>query len=344
VWSPFFFVGFVVCATFGILNLIIGVITERTAAVQREYRDMDDLRKDGIRMKNIEKIADIMFSTAESAGDDPNEATISKDKMLEFINSEAHGSNISNLIRDVKLPVGYDVTDCHAMFDRDATGTITQKEFVEGMGRLIFSNEFQRSCMVQSGLADVMVEMKAIEVRLCVRLDQLEENILGKVKASPAELPGSPPLYGASCEDAYVDHTSAALPQATDRQAELSASRRTCKQLLQRLREPLALLLTDDISSTAALLEQDILRSNGIPYVPRETSAVEVPRSCVQALSRADQHLHFSEAPSIGTDSDEMVRLVHDLWGEKLTDSSPDQEEEVDNHEVDLRSRGETFV
>merc|ERR1712242_504270 len=120
----------------------------------------DECRKDNERMSNIKEIANIMFSSMESAGDDPNEATISKEKMKEFTSSTEYGPRLHELTKHVKLPVGYEVTDCHAMFDRDTSGTITQKEFVEGMGRLIFSNEFQRNCMVQSSIADVMLKLK----------------------------------------------------------------------------------------------------------------------------------------------------------------------------------------
>merc|ERR1719468_1380259 len=97
--------------------------------------------------------------------------------MAEFTHSEEFGADITALVKDVSLPVGYEVTDCHAMFDRDASGSITEQEFVEGMGRLIFSNEFQRSCMVQSSIADVLVEMKAVEQRLLLRIGELESTL-----------------------------------------------------------------------------------------------------------------------------------------------------------------------
>merc|ERR1740121_2415420 len=69
-WWPgcIFFVSFAFCATFGTLNLIIGVITERTAEVQNGYRAMEALRIDCVKMENISALADTLFKDAGEMG------------------------------------------------------------------------------------------------------------------------------------------------------------------------------------------------------------------------------------------------------------------------------------
>jgi len=279
-WAPLFFVTFTVIATLGVLNLIIGVISERTAVVQKEYRDLDQLRQDGERMQAIEEISGIMFTEEASAGDE-EEFTITKKTMQDFVDSEEYGVHIKELVCDIKLPVGYEVTDCHAMFDRDASGTITKKEFIEGMGRLIFSNDFQRNCMVQSSIADVLVEIKAVESRLHDRFASLEsrlplrggggeddkEETRPRPPAAPPQPQKASPRFAAAtavpaaaATDEEVRCPALPLPQGSppfSNGQQISGdeaeplTRRAL--LLLRLQEPLQLLLADELGSQAAL-------------------------------------------------------------------------------------------
>jgi len=281
-WAGPFFVGFIICATFGVMNLIIGVITERTAQVQQEHRDFESLCRDNERMENIKEIAEILFNAYHSEGDDPNEHTISKEVMETFVKGEK-GTHIEELVSHVRLPAGFEVTDCHAMFDRDASGTITQKEFEDGMGRLIFSNEFQRSCMVQSSIADVMVEMKRVETVVLERMNRLEQNVLGcggrtkvqrphqtrgptrqpspLVSRSTATNQSEPSVSSAGCCPCLPTCCAGATQGKTPSEAvtatapprtyseDLPACKAACRQLLERLQEPLELLLADDLDT-----------------------------------------------------------------------------------------------
>jgi len=159
-WAALLFIFFIILATFGILNLIIGVITERTGEVQRNHLRKCQSDRDNTKMHNIENIAEIIFSNQMENQDD-DALTITQAEMQCFMETHEHGGKVDELIRGVNLPHGYSIVDCHAMFDRDATGCITKQEFVRGMKRLIFNDVFQRQCMMQSSIADVLVELKA---------------------------------------------------------------------------------------------------------------------------------------------------------------------------------------
>lgn len=255
-WSPFFFVAFIICATFGIMNLIIGVITERTAQVQQSYRHLEMLRADGRRMDSIKELADIMFKECESHGDE-DEATITRERMQEFSKSEEYGEQIKELVASVSLPAGYEIHDCHAMFDRDASGTITEEEFVQGMGRLIFSNDFQRGCIVQSSIADVLLEMKAIETHIFNRMDKMEEKFMAGFTRNgqqDAFAGGIAARQTAKVAESSSDNISVWRQSFPDPLQESPKDLPKCRALLERLREPLAVLLANDLMNKAATL------------------------------------------------------------------------------------------
>merc|ERR1719330_786848 len=60
-WSALIFAAFIVLATFGILNLIIGVISARTAEVCQEYQDRQKVLENETCMHNIHQVASILF-------------------------------------------------------------------------------------------------------------------------------------------------------------------------------------------------------------------------------------------------------------------------------------------
>jgi len=209
-WSPLFFVAFIFISTLGILNLIIGVITQRTAQVQQEYEAAEKLNKETVAMKNIAKVADLIFEDPDLAilpEDDDEEGeggTISEEGMENGLVHPTHGPIISELMKNVHLPHGFTIATLHKMFDRDSSGTITHREFVEGMGRIIFNSSFQRDVMLQSSIASVLHEMKAMEGRMLQEMhaefDKLRKDMavaVGQEHSAVASLSTPVPKEGA---------------------------------------------------------------------------------------------------------------------------------------------------
>lgn len=181
-WASIFFVTFAFIATFGILNLIIGVITERTNFVQRDHAKWVTHKKKESMIRSIADIADIIFSERK----DQDADTITKEEMIEIVNSEEHGEKIQQLLETVELPIGYEVTDCHTMFDRDVSGTITEEEFSLGMGRLILSTDFQRSFIIQNSIADVMAKVAEVEVNTQIKIHQYFAELREDLRLKPS--------------------------------------------------------------------------------------------------------------------------------------------------------------
>merc|ERR1719247_701392 len=56
------------------------------------------------------------------------------------------------------LPRGFCISDLHLIFDEEYEGLVTKDEYLNGMMRLIFGNEFQRSCCLQLTAAQIKKE------------------------------------------------------------------------------------------------------------------------------------------------------------------------------------------
>merc|ERR1712216_894436 len=65
----------------------------------------------------------------------------------EELNECAKSSDIVRLFTSLDWPKGWTLDDLHTMLDADGGGTLTREEFCDGMHRLIFGNDFQKSCM-----------------------------------------------------------------------------------------------------------------------------------------------------------------------------------------------------
>merc|ERR1719215_357693 len=100
-WARFFFVGFVVISSFGILNLIIGVITERTHLVQRDYEEWAKLKKDHKMVQNIVDIAKVIFKKADDAQFLGQNGVLTKSQMVDAM--EDHEEELQEYIDDIDL-------------------------------------------------------------------------------------------------------------------------------------------------------------------------------------------------------------------------------------------------
>jgi len=162
------------------------------------------------------------------------------------VNGDVYGPKLREMVADAALPPGYGIWDCHAMFDRDVSGTITKKEFVQGMGRLIFSNDFQRSAMTQIAISDVLTELKAVETKVLAEIDNLRIGMGLAEPAKPAQPTEQPTETPNAAEDAVNNDTDERLAHVDELHVQPAYDNLpSCRALVERLQEPLAKLLSD---------------------------------------------------------------------------------------------------
>lgn len=140
------FVVFVIFTTFGILNVIIGVIVERTNEVAVRIRQGDVEKQKLQQMKVVRKLSEVMFEL-----DVNNDQWLSEDEMM----NASGNATFHDMLAEIELPKGFSLADLYLMLDQNVDRRLTEHEFVDGMYRLINSNDFQRMCMIQLTMAQL---------------------------------------------------------------------------------------------------------------------------------------------------------------------------------------------
>jgi hypothetical protein len=129
---------------FGIMNAIIGVIVTRTSAAAAEAEAEDRLQFQNRQMAFVESMKDIIYEI-----DTDGDGTVSPQEMADASEHE----ELLEALASCDLPVGFSALELHCMLDKDGDGELSKFEFQQGMRRLIFSNEFQRQCLLSLAIA-----------------------------------------------------------------------------------------------------------------------------------------------------------------------------------------------
>jgi len=172
----------VVFATFGVLNIIIGVVVERTTASMNRVRarDIEKLREE--QMSHVHTISDLMFHL-----DTNNDQRISRQEMeLGCTNERLH-----ELLSKIDLPHGFTFSDFHQMLDLDGSGLLSKDEFVNGMLRLIYCDQFQRDCLFQLSIGQIKRQNYKLAQQLRDEVHASVRTVLDEVAALRRELLGT---------------------------------------------------------------------------------------------------------------------------------------------------------
>lgn len=149
---------YVFITTLAILNLVIGVITERTMEAKAEFDKEEETRQKKALMRNISEMADAIYSSKDCDEDGLG--------MAEMVSIVHDRPELKALLKTCGLPRGFHIGNLHLIFDETYGGTVDKLEFLNGMSRLIFNNEFQRDCCTLLTVAQVKEEVKHLFTEL----------------------------------------------------------------------------------------------------------------------------------------------------------------------------------
>eukprot|EP00929_Paragymnodinium_shiwhaense_P032716 TRINITY_DN180_c0_g2_i1.p1 TRINITY_DN180_c0_g2~~TRINITY_DN180_c0_g2_i1.p1 ORF type:complete len:661 (+),score=110.15 TRINITY_DN180_c0_g2_i1:280-2262(+) len=187
-----FFVAYIAVTTFGILNLIIGVIAERTMAASQVLKDQEENKEKQAKIQLLNEMAEGIFKDDDA---------LSLEEMQDLVASRDN-SRLLNILMEVGLPRGIDVPELHLMFDLEYEGMLSRKEFSDGLYGMIFNDEFQRDCMSQLAFgqlkkmvtensAEIMTEVKQLRADMSTVLTLL------RPCSDPASISEATPLVAA---------------------------------------------------------------------------------------------------------------------------------------------------
>jgi hypothetical protein len=170
--------------TFGILNLVIGVIAERTmAATQAVLAEKEEYEK-VVRMSNIVTMADKIFST-------DSDGKLTRQEMEDLVSDK--NPELLDLLMSCDLPRGFDIGDLHLIFDEEMEGTVSKEEFITGMFRLIFNSEFQTSCCLLMTIAQVKATVHEEMSKMQRKLARQANSVSEQTSSNPELLATPPP-------------------------------------------------------------------------------------------------------------------------------------------------------
>merc|ERR1719487_2005750 len=141
-----FFTFFIIFTTFGVMNVIIGVIVDNTMEAAKAMQLDDEERARQEKLAQIGKIRDLVFSL-----DADNSGTITEEEVVSGWNfPELH-----DMLALVELPKGFNPHELMTLLDSDGDGNLTLDEFMKSFFRLIDNNPFQQNCCMHASLNEI---------------------------------------------------------------------------------------------------------------------------------------------------------------------------------------------
>jgi len=195
------FLVFVVITSFGIMNILVGVVVTSTVAARREIGSdharqtlaqtsvlwVDAVHKQGLGQKEVQS----------------REGTAQYDELLQ--RREKGILSVLQAVMDngsIEFPQGFVPQDVVNLLDFDGSNDLSHDEFIAGLGRLLLGNEFQLTCLMLTMLCRMRKERSMLlhEVQRAIdrnrvsmedRIQRIEEKLQLKSQVRNERASGS---------------------------------------------------------------------------------------------------------------------------------------------------------
>jgi hypothetical protein len=151
--QPFFvlfFIGFTVFVTFGIMNVVVGIIVDTVSLVHKGAVEFHEIQDREVSRERLMQIVEAYRSTMDA----DEHHKFKQDEFQEI-------AEIIEIVDGIDLPYHFTVDELYSLLDTTGHGQITQQQLVDGLLKLLYSNQFHRDCQLQLSLN-------------CIRRDHVE--------------------------------------------------------------------------------------------------------------------------------------------------------------------------
>ncbi|CAK9111561.1 unnamed protein product [Durusdinium trenchii] len=171
---------FFMCVTcFGLMNALIGVIVERTTAAQQ---NMSSLEEEKIREMKMLMVAQLL--EAIDASDEDESGTIN----LQEFRQVQRKPYAAQIFAALNLPPGFEAKDLFGLLDADGDGVLDRYEFLLGICRLIWCDDFQSKCLMSYQISQVREDIRALRSSVLdlsqSKVDSISEDLVKSISAS----------------------------------------------------------------------------------------------------------------------------------------------------------------
>jgi len=324
-----FFVIVVVLVTFGVLNVIIGIVVEKTtSAVQKFQQERVQARKKE-QASIAEQLCELAFEI-----DTDGDARI----CIEELRASFENEKLRDLFFKLDLPLGFEEVEFLYMLDVDGNGSLSKQEFVHGILRLIFCSDFQRDCLHNMSIG-------ALHHSLHKAFNDLREELrkgIAEISQEVRALRGLGPQLSNTCVRGFaiddVDNKSENQTADTFKQGIMSSS--DYIQMFTAILHKQSLgFVPEDASTitsanTSLPITPPIIAS--LPITPRRAEVAE--RECCVQASPAPQEFLTTEAHIRAS-----MRTTSNISGREDRDASffPSQQSVSEVREVSTKQGGD---
>lgn len=160
----FFFLGYIVFTTFGVMNVIIGVIVDNTMTAAKEVERDHEMWERQHKVGILSRIQELIFALdADASGE------ISMDELKEGLESDT----VSDLLSQVGFPRGFEPEEVMDLLDSDGDGVLSMAEFTVSFFRVIYGDKFQNQCLSQSNLHAIRRALRTYRQDTRKQMDRL---------------------------------------------------------------------------------------------------------------------------------------------------------------------------
>eukprot|EP00746_Dinoflagellata_sp_MGD_P132067 gnl/MRDRNA2_/MRDRNA2_65794_c0_seq1.p1 gnl/MRDRNA2_/MRDRNA2_65794_c0~~gnl/MRDRNA2_/MRDRNA2_65794_c0_seq1.p1 ORF type:complete len:770 (-),score=131.39 gnl/MRDRNA2_/MRDRNA2_65794_c0_seq1:73-2382(-) len=160
-----FFLVFIIFTTFGVMNVIIGVIVDNTMEAAKAIEEDDEHQVKQKKLALLSKIRDLVF-----AMDEDGSGTID----LHELSTGMKNPEVVKLLREVNLPRAYTPEELLHTLSDDGDAELRYSEVTRNLFRLRDNDEFQRSCMSTTTLNNLKRQIFILRENMASR-ESVEE-------------------------------------------------------------------------------------------------------------------------------------------------------------------------
>lgn len=140
--------------SFGIVNIIIGVIVERTTLAMESINAQLEEQEKQVMMGKIRLMAGDIWAL-----DHNNDGFISIEEMRGISESPAALAHF----QDLKLPKGFTFDDLFDMLNLSGSEELNHTEFIDGMHRIVFTTDFHINCFLLQGMGQAKKQRRDMQ-------------------------------------------------------------------------------------------------------------------------------------------------------------------------------------
>lgn len=162
-WMVGFFFIFIFISTFGVLNVIIGVIVEHTMSTSEENKNAAKVRQFEEKMDKLEIVRDSCFGM-----DDDGNLT------LQQIQKAFEMPLVLDTMEEVELPLGLQPEELFNLLDADGNGKVSYEQMMMELTRATVHNEHQQLLDLKIGLHTTQRQIQHIVSTLAELQNQMK--------------------------------------------------------------------------------------------------------------------------------------------------------------------------